>query len=135
MTPRPLTSSNCVQNNEKALFWDQIRFKWCEALSFNFFLPGISGFWGSTRSDMLKRACASIIISTIANPTNLKRVKFKRTSQLFSILFSLFQLHGIHCNLVLKAKKDAAKNVQFSNSCYTSPQPLPKCILPSQTQK
>ena len=69
------------------------------------------------------------------NSRNLISVKFKRLFQLSGILFSSSQLHGIHCNLVLKVKKNTIKKHNFFNLFLYTPQPFQDRILPSQTQK
>ena len=93
------------------------------------------GFSGSTRSDILKCVCALIIIPTNPNSRNIISVKFKRLFQLYGVLFSSFQLHGIHWNLVLKVKKNTVKKRKILNVFLHTPQPFQDRILPPQTQK
>ena len=93
------------------------------------------GFSGSTRSDVLKCVCALRIIPINPNSRNLRSVKFKRLFQLSGILFSSFQLHGIHWNLVLKVEKNTIKKRKFLNLFLYTPRPFQDRILPSQTQK
>ena len=93
------------------------------------------GFSGSTRSDVLKCVCALIIIPTNPNSRNIRSVKFKRLFQLYGVLFSSFQLHGIHWNLVLKVKKNTVKKRKILNLFLYTPRPFQTRILPSQTPK
>ena len=84
---------------------------------------------------MLKCVCALIISPINPNVRNFISVKLKRLFQLSAILFSAFQLHGIHCNLVLKVKKNTVKKRKILNLFLYTPRPFQTRILPSQTQK